>query len=379
MRTARSRQQRIPRRHVVLLPIQYVAALPADDVVDLVLVLGMQADPRAFVQHALAQHEREVRVLGEKRVRRGRPRSTMRAGLGHRDVTLVDHARGFGGLTTPPCTAHLAVDIALQRRGEFRLQRHPVTHHQARHRRRTGHAEVRAIGLVLLGYEHEIRPGTLLAQRADPARGAVIEVDQRDLLTAGQRFHRLGVHAMRIQQRAEVVQQPRHRGDQHRRGALVAGQLHVALQELRVGNGGIGVARGVFELGVVVAELDQQHVTALELGGDRIQALFVDEAARAAAALGVVADLPHGGIEIALQGLAPAGLWRALRAVLGGGGIPGNEDAVRGAQRAGGREQERQGQQQTQHGHAPGWRAAGQRPARPEPTIRSADRGRASA
>ena len=365
MRAAGPRQQRIPRRHVVLLAIQHVAALPADDVVDLVLVLRVQADARALVQHALAQHEREVRILGEKRIRRGRPRPAVRPRLGHGDIAFVHDTRGLRRITALPCTAHLAVDIALQRRGEFRLQRHPVTHHQARHRRRTGHAEVRAVGLVLLGHEHEVRFGALLAQRADPARGAVIEVDQCDLLTAGQRFHGLGVHAVRVQQRTKVVQQPRHRGDQHRRGALVARQLHVALQELRVGNGRIGIARGVFELGVVVSELDQQHVATLEFGGDRIQALLIDEAARAAAALGMVADLPHGGIEIALQRLAPAGLWRALRAVLGGGGIPGNEDAVRGAQRAGGREQQRQGQQQTQHGHAPGWRAAGRRPALP--------------
>ncbi|KAG1321809.1 hypothetical protein G6F63_013629 [Rhizopus arrhizus] len=73
MRAARARQQRMARAHVVLLSIQHVAALPADDVVDLILVLRVQADAGALVQHPLAQHERQIRRASEERIRGGRP------------------------------------------------------------------------------------------------------------------------------------------------------------------------------------------------------------------------------------------------------------------------------------------------------------------
>ncbi|MOA41344.1 hypothetical protein D3C78_1632940 [compost metagenome] len=75
----------------MLLSIQHIAALPAHDVVDLILVLRMQADARALVQHALAQHERQALRIGEERVRRGRPGAAMRARLCARQRVFVHH------------------------------------------------------------------------------------------------------------------------------------------------------------------------------------------------------------------------------------------------------------------------------------------------
>lgn len=144
----------------------------------------------------------------------------------------------------------------------------------------------------------------------------------------GQLLHRQGVTAVRVEQRAEVVEQACGRGDQDRGGAGVARCGNKAAQELHVVGGRIGVARGIFALGVVMAELDQQDVATLQFLCDGIQAPFGDETARAAAALGVVAHLPLRRVEPVLQLLAPACLWRALRAVVGGGGVASDEDAV---------------------------------------------------
>ncbi|KAG0943961.1 hypothetical protein G6F31_014656 [Rhizopus arrhizus] len=200
MRAARARQQRMARAHVVLLSIQHVAALPADDVVDLILVLRVQADAGALVQHPLAQHERQIRRASEERIRGGRPCTTVRAGLRTRNRVFVQHLRGPLRIGALPCARHIAVDVTHQRRLQRRQQRHRLAQHQAGHRIGTGHAEVCAVGLVLLGHEQELRPRALLAQRADPACAAVVELDQRDVLARRQLLHRQRVARVRVQQ-----------------------------------------------------------------------------------------------------------------------------------------------------------------------------------
>ncbi|MNM90050.1 hypothetical protein D3C81_1022970 [compost metagenome] len=135
---------------------------------------------------------------------------------------------------------------------------------------------------------------------------------------------------MCIQQCTEVVKQPRHGRDQHRRRAFFPRHGDIARQELAVVGIRISEARRVFGLGIVVAELDQQHITGLQLLADGIQPPFVDEAARAAPTNRVIAHLPLRRVQPALQRLPPTGLRRALRAVGRSGGIGGDEDAVGG-------------------------------------------------
>ncbi|KAG0943960.1 hypothetical protein G6F31_014655 [Rhizopus arrhizus] len=134
----------------------------------------------------------------------------------------------------------------------------------------------------------------------------------------------------------------------------------MAHQQARIVSVRIGVTRAVFELRIVVAELDQQHVAAAKLAGDRLQAPFVDEAARAAPALGVVVYFEARRVQVALQRLAPARLRRTLRPVLGGGGVTGDEQPHRRRLRGGAREQQQQ--QQVAHGGAPVVPAAGRQP-----------------
>ena len=200
MAAALAGQQRVPGVHVVLPAIQHVAALPTDDVIDLILVLRMQADTRALVQHALAQHERQVRRAGKERIRGGGPASAVRAGLHARNRAFVHDLRISRRTGALPCAHHVAVDVPHQRRLQRGQQRHCFSEYQAGHRMGAGHAEMGAVGLVLFGHEQEVRSRALLTQRADPARAAVVQINQRNPLARGQGLHRLRVAAMRVQQ-----------------------------------------------------------------------------------------------------------------------------------------------------------------------------------
>ena len=81
MGAAGAGEHRVAGGHVVGLPVEHVAAAAGQHVVDLVLVVLVQADARAAVQYPLAHHEREFRRVGEQRIGGGAARPAMRPGL----------------------------------------------------------------------------------------------------------------------------------------------------------------------------------------------------------------------------------------------------------------------------------------------------------
>ena len=109
---------------------------------------------------------------------------------------------------------------------------------------------------------------------------------------------------------------------------LLARQRDVTHQPLREGLRGFVVAGRVFDLLVVVAELDQQHVAArsdLSTGASQPSSMKLRELRPDCAWL---RTSPRGGIEEGLQLHAPALARRALGAVLAGGGIADDEHAM---------------------------------------------------
>ena len=177
---------------------------------------------------------------------------------------------------------------------------------------------------------HEERLRCLVAKRAQPGHARCREVDQADAFARGKCAHRRWIRAMRVQQlvdpAAALELAARQRGDQDRCRPLRARQRHVARQPLRERLRRFVVARRVLGLFVVVAELDQQHVATRQRPFHRRQPAFLDEAARTAPGLRVVAYLPRGGVEEGLQLHAPALARRAFGAVFAGGGIANDED-----------------------------------------------------
>ena len=89
MRAPGARQDRGTRRDVHGLAIQRHRAGAAEDVVDLVLLLLVQADARSRLERALAKHQPQLRHLAEERITDRLPAAVMRAGLVLRDLGIV--------------------------------------------------------------------------------------------------------------------------------------------------------------------------------------------------------------------------------------------------------------------------------------------------
>jgi hypothetical protein len=165
-------------------------------------------------------------------------------------------------------------------------------------------------------------------ERAQPIGAGGVEIDQPDPLTHGEIAHRLRVQATGVEQLAAIEFAARYRRDQQQPRAAVASEGHVAHQPHRKGFARLVVAAGIFEFRIVMAELDQHHIAVAQFLLDAVQPALLDETARTAAALSVIAHLPCGGIEKTLQLLAPSRSRCTLWAVFAGGGIASDEDAA---------------------------------------------------
>ena len=95
MGTAGAGEHGVARANVADAAIDDIAALAADDVIDLVLVVLVQADAGTLVQHALAEEERQAGRVGEERIRGGGAGAAMRAGLLAGQVSFAYHLRGM--------------------------------------------------------------------------------------------------------------------------------------------------------------------------------------------------------------------------------------------------------------------------------------------
>lgn len=227
-----------------------------------------------------------------------------------------------------------AVGVADHLRRQRRIEPLPAVHHQARHRHRAAFLEVGVVGLRLIrcacfGHMHEEQLRRFVAERTQPVHAARVQIDQTDAFARGEVAHGQRVEAVRIEQLPSIELAPRHRRDQDRRRAALARQRDVACQPRRERIARFVVAGRVFELRVVVAELHQQHVARAQVLRDAVQPALLDEAARAAPALRVVAYRPGFRVEEGLQLHPPALARRALGAVVAGGGITGDEHATR--------------------------------------------------
>src|SRR2546422_7191999 len=92
VRAAGAREDRRARRDVVALAVERQLSFAAQHVIDLVLGLRVQSDPRAGMQRALAEDQRQPRRLCEERVPDRLPAAVVRARFLFGDVGVaLDH------------------------------------------------------------------------------------------------------------------------------------------------------------------------------------------------------------------------------------------------------------------------------------------------
>src|SRR5688500_18576913 len=89
MRAARAREDCGAGRDVHRLSVQRHRAGSAEDVVDLVLLLLVQADARSWLERTLPEHQPEFRDVPEERIPDRLPAAVMRARLGLRYFGIV--------------------------------------------------------------------------------------------------------------------------------------------------------------------------------------------------------------------------------------------------------------------------------------------------
>jgi hypothetical protein len=278
---ALSCQQDVTCNHVVNLAIEDVTALSAEDVVDLVMGVLVQADARAVMQDALAEIQGQAWCIFEIAIRRGFAVAAVRAGLDNRRFVSMDDERWtvlLGKISTRS-RACAACGIAHDIRGQGRVKLLPFVDDETGNSGCTLPLQMRVVGHLLLGNMHVVALRGFVAKCAQPIHAALVEIDQTELLAPGQVAHGLGIDAMCIEQLAMIEDASREWCDQDWCGSFLARDLDVAQQPTRKIGVRLGVACWIFDLLVVVTKLDEQHVTFAQLASYRIECALFDEAA----------------------------------------------------------------------------------------------------